>query len=144
MADSKTTLEDCHLVDLPQVTGNRLGSLTYIYSSQHVPFAIERLYYLYDVPGGAERAGHAHRELRQLLLSASGSFDVLLDDGLNSRVINLNRPYYGLYIPPLIWRRLINFSSGSVCLALVSLAFDENDYIHDYKSFVNLKMSGLK
>ena len=137
-------IKDCKLIQLPRIFGERKGNLTYIYSREHVPFAIKRIYYLYDVPGGAERAGHAHKELNQVILSVSGSFDVFLDDGTKKKTINLNRPYEGILIPPYIWRKLINFSSGSVCLNLASLKFSENDYIRDYGQFVKLKPSYLK
>ena len=139
-----TLIKDCRFIGIPQVRGNRKGSLSFIYANQHIPFEIARVYYLYDVPGGAERAGHAHKELQQILLSASGGFDVQIDDGLNRKTISLNRPYIGLYIPPFIWRELVNFSSGCVCLALASLPFDEDDYIHDYQTFLNLKKSPKK
>lgn len=144
MAIPKTTVADCKLIDLPQVANNMKGSLTYVYGRHHVPFDIARIYYLYDVPGGTERAGHAHKELHQILVAVSGSFDVLLDDGIIKKTINLNRPYYGLTILPFIWRKLINFSSGSVCLNLASLPFSEKDYIRDYDRFIELKSSNLK
>ena len=144
MFEDKTTIKDCELFHLPRVFGERKGNLTYIYGQKHVPFEIKRIYYLYDVPGGAERAGHAHRELQQLLLSVSGSFDILLDDGIQKKKVSLNRPYSGLYIPPYIWRKLDNFSSGSVCLNLASLLFDESDYIRDYDQFIDIKSSQLK
>lgn len=116
-----------------------MGNLTYVYGQEQIPFDIKRIYYLYDVPGGAERAGHAHKELQQVLLSVSGSFDVLLDDGTSKKTVNLNRPHIGFYIPPFIWRELINFSSGSVCLTLASLPYSENDYIRDHHHFINVK-----
>jgi len=141
MTSHNSTIKDCKLIQLPRIFGERKGTLTYIYGREHVPFEMKRIYYLYDVPGGAERAGHAHKELKQVILSVSGSFDVLLDDGISKKTINLNRPYYGLYIPPFIWRELINFSSGSVCLNLASLPFSENDYIRDYDQFIKLKSS---
>jgi uncharacterized RmlC-like cupin family protein len=141
MEKFKTSINECRFIQLPQVFGERQGNLTYIYEGEHVPFEIKRIYYLYDVPGGAERAGHAHKELEQIILSVSGSFDILLDDGMSQKTISLNRPYYALYIPPLIWRKLINFSSGSVCLNFVSLSFSESDYIRDYNQFINYKTS---
>ncbi len=144
MGQNKTTIEDCKVIHLPRIFGKRKGNLTYIYGREHVPFEIERVYYLYDVPGGAERAGHAHKELKQLLVSVSGSFDVRVDDGTFKKTISLNRPYDGLYIPSLIWRELDNFSSGSVCLNLVSLPFSESDYIRDYDLFIEFKTSQLK
>ncbi len=144
MAPHKASIKDCKLIQLPRVFGERKGNLTYIYSREHVPFDIKRIYYLYDVPGGAERAGHAHKELKQVLLSVSGSFDVLLDDGTLKKTISLNRPYCGLYISPFIWRELVNFSSGSVCLNLASLPYSENDYIRDYNQFIKIKTAPTK
>lgn len=128
-------LADCRLVDLPKVHDAR-GNLTFVEGTRHVPFAIERVYYLYDVPGGAERGGHAHRELRQLIIAMSGSFDVILDDGAERKRVHLNRSYYGLYVPRLIWRELDNFSSGSVCLVLASNRYDEADYFRSYDDFL--------
>lgn len=120
-------LADCRLIDLPKVP-NVLGNLTFIEGNEHIPFAIQRVYYLYDVPGGAERGGHAHRELQQLIIAMSGSFDVVLDDGYQKQRFHLNRSYQGLYVCTLIWRELDNFSSGSVCLVLASNRYDEADY----------------
>jgi dTDP-4-dehydrorhamnose 3,5-epimerase-like enzyme len=128
-------VEDCKLIELPKVTDPR-GNLTFIEARRSVPFGIERIYYLYDVPGGAARAGHGHRELRQLMIAMSGSFDVLLDDGRGKRKYHLNRPYVGLYIAPMIWRDLDNFSSGSVCVVLASEYYDESDYFYDYEEFL--------
>lgn len=127
-------LEQCRIIDLPRINDPR-GNLTFVEGGRHVPFDIRRVYYLYDVPGGAERGGHAHRELQQLIVAMSGSFDVVLDDGENRRRHHLNRSYFGLYIPPMVWRELDNFSSGSVCMALASLPFDEADYFRDYAEF---------
>lgn len=141
MQPHNTSINDCKFIQLPQIFGERNGNLTYVYSREHVPFEIKRIYYLYDVPGGAERAGHAHKELNQVLISVSGSFDVLLDDGIIKKTINLNRPYEGISIPPFIWRKLINFSSGSVCLNFASQLYSENDYIRDYDQFLKLKSS---
>ena len=128
-------LGDCRIVDLPRVTDPR-GNLTFIEGSRHVPFAIQRVYYLYDVPGGAERGGHGHKELHQLIIAMSGSFDVIVDDGRERARHHMNRSYYGLYIPPMMWREIDNFSSGSVCLVLASHLYDENDYYRDYDKFV--------
>jgi len=114
----------------------RSGNITAVEPHLNIPFEIERIYYLYDVPGGAERGGHAHKNLRQLIVSASGSFDVILDDGIDKKQITLNRPYSGLLIVPGIWRELSNFSSGAVCLVLASLRYDESDYIRDYGDFL--------
>jgi hypothetical protein len=125
---------DCRVIELPRINDPR-GNLTFIEGNRHVPFEISRVYYLYDVPGGAERAGHGHRELQQLMIAMSGSFDVVLDDGSDKRRYHLNRSYYGLYIPPMLWREVENFSSGSVCLVLASLPYDEGDYFRDYEVF---------
>jgi dTDP-4-dehydrorhamnose 3,5-epimerase-like enzyme len=125
------------LVELP-VIHDRRGNLTFVEGDRHTPFEIRRVYYLYDVPGGATRAGHAHKTLRQLVIAVSGSFDVVLDDGRTREVVTLNRSYIGLYIPQLVWREIENFSSGSVCLVLASEHYDEDDYIHDYDEFVEI------
>ena len=128
-------LNDCKLIELPKITDRR-GNLTFIENNRHIPFEIKRVYYLYDVPGGETRAGHAHKVEEQFLIAASGSFDAVLNDGKNKKRFHLNRSYYGLYIPPLIWRELDNFSSGSVCLCLVSQFYDVADYIRNYDSFI--------
>lgn len=136
------SLEDCQLINLNKITDAR-GNLSFIEGNVHVPFDIKRVYYLYDVPGGAERGGHAHIELQEFIIAISGSFDIILDDGFDKKMINLNRSYYGLYVPNLIWRELNNFSSGSVCLVLASALYEESDYIRDYKQF-QLKIGELK
>jgi dTDP-4-dehydrorhamnose 3,5-epimerase-like enzyme len=123
------------IIDLPRIHDSR-GNLTFIEGGSHVPFDIKRVYYLYDVPGGAHRGGHAHRRLRQLLVALSGSFDVTLDDGRRKQTFTLNRSYFGLYIPTLCWREIENFSSGSVCLVLASEHYDEADYYRDYDDFI--------
>jgi hypothetical protein len=123
------------LVDLPVIHDAR-GNLTFIEGGRHVDFDIARVYYLYDVPGGAERAGHAHKTLHQLLIAMSGSFDVVLDDGRTRERCHLNRSYRGLYLPPMTWREIDNFSSGSVCLVLASEPFDEDDYLREYADFL--------
>ena len=129
---------DCTILDLDK--NHRIkGNITVIENNGIIPFDIERVYYLYDVPGGEERGGHAHKELSQLIVAASGSFDVELNDGHTKRKITLNRPYQGLYIVPGIWRELGNFSSGSSCLVLASHIYDENDYIREYSFFKNFK-----
>lgn len=128
------SIELCRLIDLPRVPEAR-GNLTFIESGRHVPFDIKRVYYLYDVPGGASRAGHAHKNLQQVLVAMSGSFDVLLDDGHEKKKIHLNRSYFGLYIPSMVWREIDNFSSGAVCLALASEFYDESDYFRTYATF---------
>ena len=130
------SLDDCKLVDLPKIADTR-GNLTFIEGGRHVPFKISRVYYLYDVPGGAERGGHAHKDLHQLIVAMSGSFDIVLDDGHNKKRIHLNRSYYGLYVCPMIWREMDNFSSGAVCLVLASNIYDELDYYRNYSDFLN-------
>jgi WxcM-like, C-terminal len=132
-----TRLDACRILELPRVQDPR-GNLTFIEGGDHVPFEIRRVYYLYDVPGGAERGGHAHRELEQFVIAMSGSFDVVLKDGVTERRIHLNRSYYGLYISPMVWRELDNFSSGSVCLVLASQHFDESDYYRDYEEYLRV------
>jgi hypothetical protein len=122
------------LIDLPVVRDNR-GNLTFVESTRHVPFRIERVYYLYDVPSGSERAGHAHKTLQQLIIAASGSFSVHLDDGNNQETVFLNRSHKGLLMGPMVWRVIDNFSSGAVCLVLASAVFDEADYIRDHATF---------
>lgn len=130
------SLELCRIVELPRITDPR-GNLTFIEGGRHVPFDVRRVYYLYDVPGGASRAGHGHRTLHQLMIAMSGSFDVTLDDGRGKRKYHLNRSYYGLYICPMIWRDIDNFSSGSVCMVLASDYFDESDYYREYADFLD-------
>jgi uncharacterized RmlC-like cupin family protein len=123
------------MIDLPKIQDPR-GNLTFIEGGRHVPFDIKRVYYLYDVPGGAERGGHAHKALEQLIVAMSGSFDVILNDGIESRRFHLNRSYNGLYVCPMIWRELDNFSSGSVCMVLASNRYDEADYYRNYDTFI--------
>lgn len=133
------TVDDCKVLSLEK--NHRIkGNITVIENRTTIPFDIERVYYLYDVPGGEERGGHGHKELSQLIVAASGSFDVILDDGTQKRTITLNRPYQGLYIVPGLWREIVNFSSGSSCLVLASTKYDENDYIRDYQEFLSFKI----
>lgn len=127
-------LKDCKIIDLPKIVDNR-GNLTFIEQNKHIPFDIKRVYYLYDVPGGEARGGHAHRRLQQFIIAASGSFDVVLSDGDDTKRFHLNRSYYGLYVPTGLWRELDNFSSGSVCFVLASELYEEDDYIRDYDDF---------
>ena len=134
----KTTVYDCNVFVLDKIHNNA-GNITVIESNLNVPFAIKRAYYLYDVPGGESRGGHAHKQLYQLIVAASGSFDVLLDDGINKKIVKLNRPNYGLLVVPGLWRELFEFSSGAICLVLTSHKYDESDYIRDYDEFVNMK-----
>jgi len=123
---------------LPKICDRR-GNLSFIEGSIHIPFDISRVYYLYDVPGGSERGGHAHKDLQQLIIAMSGSFDVVLDDGVNKIRYHLNRSYIGLYIPHMIWRELDNFSSGAVCMVLASNRYDESDYYRNYESYLKNK-----
>lgn len=127
-------LAHCRLTDLPRVSDPR-GNLTFIEGGRHVPFHIKRVYYLYDVPGGSTRGGHAHGRLEQFLIAMSGSFDVVLDDGIDKQTVSLNRSYYGLYVPTMIWRELVNFSSGSVCCVLASEYYEPSEYYRDYAEF---------
>jgi hypothetical protein len=135
---NRSSVYDCSIIELP-VNHREKGNLTVIENSAHIPFTIRRIYYLYDVPGGEVRGGHAHRELRQLIVAASGSFDVILNDGNIKRIFTLNRPYQGLLVTPGIWRKLENFSSGSVCLVLASHEYDAEDYIRGYREFLEWK-----
>lgn len=128
-------IQECRLIQLPKITDPR-GNLTVIEDNSPIPFAIKRIYYLYDVPGGASRAGHALKSCQKFVIAASGSFDVTLDDGDRRHRFHLNRSYKGLYVPPLIWREIDNFSSGSVCLVIASDYFDEADYYRDYMEYL--------
>ena len=134
-------VSDCAIVELPRVNDPR-GNLSFVEANEHVPFEIKRVYYLYDVPGGESRGGHAHRDLHQFIIAMSGAFDVILDDGRDSQRITLNRSYYGLYLPPYIWRELVDFSSGSVCTVLASEHFTEDDYMRDYDEFLDETFAG--
>ncbi|HEV3059175.1 MAG TPA: FdtA/QdtA family cupin domain-containing protein [Vicinamibacterales bacterium] len=125
----------CGLIYLPKIEDPR-GNLTFVEGCRHVPFDIQRVYYLYDVPGGADRGGHAHKRLEQLIIAASGSFDVTVDDGRGKRSFHLDRAFCGLYVPPMHWRELTNFSSGSVCLVLASAPYDETDYLRGHDEFL--------
>jgi dTDP-4-dehydrorhamnose 3,5-epimerase-like enzyme len=128
-------LKNCNLIELPKIHDPR-GNLTFIEGQNHVPFEIKRVYYLYDVPGGSERGGHAHKALHQLIIAMSGSFDVILYDDKEEKRFHLNRSYYGLYVCPMIWRELDNFSSGSVSMVLASNRYDEDDYYRDYHQYL--------
>lgn len=132
------TIYNCCVLELNKIH-NRSGNITVIENLKHIPFEVKRVYYLYDVPGGGERGGHAHKELRQLIIAASGCFDIVLDDGKNKKIVELNRPYFGLYVVPGIWREIINFSSGAICLVLASEVYQKDDYIRDYQDFLNWK-----
>lgn len=134
----ESTIYNCCVLELKKIH-NRAGNITVIENNVQIPFEVKRVYYLYDVPGGEERGGHAHRELRQLIVAASGCFDIVLDDGKNKKIVELNRPYFGLYVIPGIWREIINFSSGAICLVLASEVYKKDDYIRDYQDFLNWK-----
>lgn len=137
------SLDECRIIELPKIQDHR-GNLTFVESDRHMPFEIKRVYYLYDVPGGAARAAHGHKALRQLMIAMSGSFDVTLDDGFEKKKFHLNRSYFGLYIPSMMWRDLDNFSSGAVCMVLASDYYDEEDYYRDYKTFVSDAKKAIK
>lgn len=133
-----TTLDDCKVIRLPQEEDPR-GSLTYIYESQHVPFDIRRVFYIYDVPAGKDRGAHAHKECWQFIIAASGALEVLIDDGENRKTVTLNRPYEGLLVPPGIWAHERNFTSGALCLVLASHEYSEEDYIRNYEDYQNYR-----
>ncbi len=135
-------LDDCRILQLPKIHDPR-GNLTFVEEGEHIPFGIQRVYYLYDVPGGASRGGHAHKALHQLIVAMSGSFDVVLNDGGDERRFHLNRSYFGLYVCPMIWRELDNFSSGAVCMVLASNRYTEDDYFRDYDEFLAARDAGL-
>lgn len=130
----KNTVYDCSIIELPKNT-DLTGSLTYVYNDVNIPFKVRRVFYSYDIPGGETRGAHAHKECHQFLVAASGAYEVLLDDGINKRTILMDRPFYGLHIPPGIWASEQSFSSGSICLVLASHAYDANDYIRDYSEY---------
>lgn len=134
------SVDDCRIIQLPKISDPR-GNLSFIESGQHIPFEIQRVYYLYDVPGGADRGSHAHRSLHQFIIAMSGSFDVVLNDGRQTKRFHLNRSYNGLYVCPMMWRDLDNFSSGSVCMVLASSHYNVEDYIRDYDLFLSLTNS---
>ena len=134
----KPTVYDCSVIELPK-NHDPEGNLTPVYSGVHVPFDIKRVFYLYDIPGGESRGAHAHKECHQFLVAASGAFEVVLDDGVNKRTVTLNRPFYGLHIPPGIWAAEQGFSSGSVCLVLASEKYEAEDYIREYDEFLKYK-----
>lgn len=131
-------VDDCQVLELRRIA-SATGSITPVEAGVDVPFAIERVYYLYDVPGGESRGGHAHKQLEQLVVAVMGAFDIVLDDGTNRRTVRLDRAYNGLYIPRMIWRELINFSSGAVCMVLASRPYEESDYFRDYSEFHTCK-----
>jgi hypothetical protein len=132
----KNSVYNCSIIELPKVH-NRAGNITALENLKNVPFEVKRVYYLYDVPGGEGRGGHAHKELEQFIIAVSGAFDVLLDDGTNKKIVHLDRSFYGLHVVPGIWRELLSFSSGAICLVLASHLYSEDDYIRDYHKFLN-------
>lgn len=135
---SKPTVFDCSLITLPKIK-NRAGNISPVHNSLDIPFETKRVFYLYDVPGGESRGAHAHKQCHQFLIAASGSFEVLLDDGRIQRLVQLNRPNMGLHIPPMIWASEVNFSSGSICLVLASELYQADDYIRDYNDFLKIR-----
>ncbi|HMM12757.1 MAG TPA: FdtA/QdtA family cupin domain-containing protein [Bacteroidales bacterium] len=135
----KSSVYDCVILPLNKIH-NRAGNITIVEGNKNVPFDVKRIYYLYDIPGGEDRGGHAHKELRQLIVAASGSFNVLLDDGLNKKIVTLNRPDYGLLVVPGIWRELMEFSSGAICLVLASEIYMETDYIRNFEDFYTIRI----
>lgn len=132
--NTQSTVYDCNILPLSKIH-NRAGNITIVEGRENIPFDVKRIYYLYDIPGGGKRGGHAHKQLYQLIVAASGSFDVVLDDGVNKKIVTLNRPDYGLLVIPGIWRELYEFSSGSVCLVMASEKFVESDYLRKYNEF---------
>ena len=130
--------ESAQIIELPKILDKR-GNLSFIEEFKNIPFKIERTYWIYDVPGGESRGGHAYRENEEFIVALSGSFDVVLDDGSNRKVFSLNRSYYGLYVPKGLWREMNNFSTNSLALVLSSTSYNPQDYIYDYKEFVNSK-----
>jgi len=134
----KNSIYDCVILPLSKIH-NRAGNITIVEGQKDIPFDVRRIYYLYDIPGGANRGGHAHKELYQLIVASSGSFNVLLDDGQNKKIVTLNRPDYGVLVVPGIWRELFEFSSGAICLVLASRKYDNDDYIRDYEQFVSFR-----
>lgn len=136
----KKTVYDCVILPLSKIH-NRAGNITIVEGQKDIPFDVRRIYYLYDIPGGEDRGGHAHKVLHQLIVAASGSFNVLLDDGQNKKIVTLNRPDYGLMVVPCIWRELLEFSSGAICLVLASHKYDKDDYIRNYDQFLNFRES---
>lgn len=139
MKGKTTTVDECYIVELDKHHSDRKGNISVVENDITVPFSTKRVYYLYDIPGGESRGAHAHKELYQLIVAASGCFDVVLDDGKNKKRFTLNRPYQGLMVVPGMWRDLENFSSGSVCLVLASSIYSEDDYIRDYSEFIKFK-----
>lgn len=138
MEFQKNTVFDCSVIDVSKIH-SQAGSITVLENDLNIPFNVKRIYYLYDVPGGESRGGHAHYELEQYIIAASGSFNVILDDSRNRKIVTLSRPNHALHIVPGLWRELDNFSSGAICLVLASIKYDEGDYIREYNEFLKLK-----
>lgn len=138
MSSKTTTVFDCNIIHLRRIH-NRAGNITPVENNIHVPFDVKRVYYLYDIPGGESRAAHGHKQLEQFIVAASGSFDLTIDDGINRKTVQLNRPYMGLHVKPGIWRDISNFSSGAICLVLASMPYTEEDYMRDYSEFKQYK-----
>ncbi len=136
-------LKSCTIIELPKIADPR-GNLTFVESGRHIPFEIKRIFYLYDVPGGETRAGHALKECHQFIIAMSGSFDLILDDGTRKERYHLNRSYYGLYVPPLIWREIENFSTNSVCMVIASEFYNEEDYLREYPEFIKAARGRIK
>jgi hypothetical protein len=132
------TVFDCNVIHLPRIH-NRAGNITPVTNFTNIPFAVKRVYYLYDIPGGESRGAHGHKSLEQLIIAASGSFDITIDDGKNKKTVQLNRPNMGLHLKPGLWRDISNFSSGAICLVLASEHYNEKDYVRDYEEFIRLK-----
>ncbi|MCR5709031.1 MAG: FdtA/QdtA family cupin domain-containing protein [Bacteroidales bacterium] len=139
MAESKFTVDDCEVLPLEIHHSDRKGNLSVIENGRSLPFDVRRIYYIYDVPGGESRGAHAHRELNQLIIAASGSFTITLDDGVSRKSFFLNRPYQGLFVRPGLWRNLEDFSSGAVCLVMASDVYRSEDYIRDYDEFLRFR-----
>lgn len=137
-----TTVEDCRIIPLPRIHMPQ-GNITPVHNSREIPFDVARVFYLYDVPGGESRGGHAHRQLQQFIVSVMGAFDVILDDATTRTRVTLNRAYQGLYVPPMIWAEVVGFSSGAVSLVMASLPYDESDYLRDYDDYIREKRSSL-
>jgi len=138
MKQKNNTIFDCSVIDVSKIQ-NDAGNITVVENGKNIPFDVKRIYYLYDIPGGEKRGGHAHYELEQYIIAASGSFVVILDDGKNTKTVTLNRPNIALHIVPGLWRQLDDFSSGSISLVLASHIYEEGDYIRDYNEFLNFK-----
>jgi hypothetical protein len=136
--NNKVTVFDCPVIDLGRFQ-NRAGNISIIENNGSFPFEVKRVFYIYDIPGGESRGAHSHRECHQFIIAASGSFEIEMDDGVNRRTIALNRPHYGLHIPPGIWAAEKGFSSGAICLVMTSMKYNEHDYIRDYQEFLTFK-----